>query len=173
MAMLLGNAGVAAILLRAAAAKFVGPSVAASALDELAGGRLRLSGNVVRLVALLELAALALLIARPTRPVGYGAVALLGLSFAVLGAAGLSRGSDRPCGCFGVDYGKPLGAANLITGLTFAAVALVGLLAAPDAGSAAAAAAFTSAVSSGWLLVTNRVAAATAYRSFLRRWGSA
>ncbi|MFJ8544420.1 MauE/DoxX family redox-associated membrane protein [Streptomyces sp. NPDC093586] len=171
--MSLVNAGVAAVLLRAAAAKIVGPAVAASALQELAGGRLRPPDGVVRLVALLELATLVLLVSPTARPVGYGAVAVLGLSFAALGAAGRLRGSDRPCGCFGVDNDKPLGAANMITGLAFAAVALVGLLATPDAGSAATAATLTSAVSSGWLLVTHRAAAATAYRSFLRRWGSA
>ncbi|MFG3154682.1 MauE/DoxX family redox-associated membrane protein [Streptomyces sp. NPDC048219] len=171
--MTLLNAGVAAVLLRAAAAKTVGPSVAASALQELTGGRRRPADIVVRMVALLEVATLVLLIAPATRPVGYGAVAVLGLSFAALGAAGLLRGSDRPCGCFGVDNDKPLGTANVITGLAFAAVALTGLLAGPDAGSAATAATLTSAVSSGWLLVTHRTAAATAYRSFLRRWGSA
>ncbi|MFF1910646.1 MauE/DoxX family redox-associated membrane protein [Streptomyces sp. NPDC058239] len=172
--MTLVNAGVAAVFLRAAAAKTVGPGVAASAVQELLGGRLRPSDNAVRLVAILELATVALLVIPSGRAVGYATTGVLGVLFAVMGMTGKLRGSDRPCGCFGIADSKPLGTANIVSGLVFVAVAVAGLLGpAAGGGTAAMTAVLTSAVSSGWLLVTHRTAARTAYRTFLRRWGSA
>ncbi|MFC9627471.1 MauE/DoxX family redox-associated membrane protein [Streptomyces sp. NPDC056930] len=171
--MTLVNAGVAAVFLRAAAAKTVSPGVAASAVQELLGGRLRPSDNAVRLVAILELAAVALLVIPSVRAVGYVTTGVLGVLFAVMGMTGKIRGSDRPCGCFGIADSKPLGTANIVSGLAFVAVAVAGLLGPAAAGTAAMTALLTSAVSSGWLLVTHRAAARTAYRMFLRRWGSA
>ncbi|GAA1349548.1 MauE/DoxX family redox-associated membrane protein [Streptomyces beijiangensis] len=173
--MIIVNAGVAAVFLRAAAAKAASPGVAASAVQELLGGRPRPSDAAVRLVAVLELATVALLVVPGTRVVGYVITGVLGVLFAGMGTAGKLRGSDRPCGCFGIAESKPLGTANIVSGLLFVAVAVAGLLG-PDAagaGSTATTAVLTSAVSSSWLLATHRTAAQTAYRTFLRRWGSA
>ncbi|MFJ6854154.1 MauE/DoxX family redox-associated membrane protein [Streptomyces sp. NPDC091271] len=173
--MLLVNAGVAAVFLRSAAAKAVSPGVAAAAVHELLGGRLRPADNVVRLVALIEVVTVVLLVAPGARAVAHVITGVLGLLFIVMGTAGKVRGSDRPCGCFGIADSKPLGTANIVSGLVFAAVAVIGLAwpASDGHGGAAETAVLASAVSSGWLLFTHRHATRTAYRNFLRRWGSA
>ncbi|SCF56771.1 hypothetical protein GA0115254_101739 [Streptomyces sp. Ncost-T10-10d] len=49
----------------------------------------------------------------------------------------LIRGSDRPCGCFGIADSKPLGTANIVGGLASVAVAVAGLLGPAAAGTAA------------------------------------
>ncbi|MFE6930904.1 MauE/DoxX family redox-associated membrane protein [Streptomyces sp. NPDC057699] len=174
-AMLLMNSGVAAVFLRSAAAKAVSPGVAASAVHELLGGRRRPAEGIVQLFALLEVVTVALLVAPATRTVAHVITGALGTLFVVMGTAGKLRGSDRPCGCFGIADSKPLGMTNILSGLGFVAVAVAGLsgIAAGGTGTAAETAVLTSAVSSGWLLVTHRDAALTAYRNFLRRWGSA
>jgi Methylamine utilisation protein MauE len=88
---------------------------------------------VVRLAAAAEVAAaIVLLIPMPAvSAVGAAGGALLGLSFAALGVAGMARGSQVPCGCLGHANGRALGGANVVIGLSIVAVMLLCLAVRP------------------------------------------
>lgn len=109
-------AAATALLLQAGVAKFVKPTPLARALAELVGQR-RVPVSVVRLFAGTEVAlALLLVLARDGRLVLL-AVAAVGLSFIVVGAAGKIRATDLPCGCFGTSAGRPFGWSNVAAGV--------------------------------------------------------
>jgi hypothetical protein len=129
----LGNAVAAAILVNAAAAKLVAPERLATALRQLApasiAGWIGLDGEgtgagIARTAAGVEAAAAVGLLVPEVRVPAAALLALLGACFAALGLAGSVRGGTAPCGCFGVDSDRPLGAANVVGGL-----AMVGLAA--------------------------------------------
>jgi methylamine utilization protein MauE len=86
----------AALLAGSALAKLRRPEPAAEALAEL---RLPAPRALVRVASLVELAAAALMVARPA--LGAPLAATLFAGFAVLVLAQLRRGSTRSCGCLG------------------------------------------------------------------------
>jgi hypothetical protein len=124
------NALAAALLLNGGMAKLVSPAQLGRALGELLG-RAGAPPRWVRGSAAVELAVAALLLAEPTRSTGALLTAVLAACFAVLGVAGLARGSDTPCGCFGQAGARPLGLINVLLG---AALMLVYLLNAAASG---------------------------------------
>lgn len=134
----LGIAGLAAILMCAGSAKGAVPSPAAEGLTEL----LRRSRPVpvwfVRVFAVTEIAAAALLMWPTTRPAGLVVIALFGLVFGGLGVVGVVRGGREPCGCFGRVTGRPIGWPNVALGglMLATALALLGLRASTEPATA-------------------------------------
>ncbi|MEV4759742.1 MauE/DoxX family redox-associated membrane protein [Micromonospora sp. NPDC049559] len=154
-----GNVVLATLLIRASAGKLVTPGLTASALSELFPGLMRSGSGIVRATALAEgLAALSTVIATLRLP-GQILVALLGAGFVLLGVAGLLKGSQQPCGCFGASSTRPLGTVNIAAGLLLLLVAAVNFWAPPPAEPANVAAytsMCTAIASIGWLFWSNR-----------------
>ncbi|MQA86078.1 MAG: hypothetical protein GEV03_15970 [Streptosporangiales bacterium] len=120
------NAMVAAVLINSGAAKLVSPVGLRGAAQEVVpafGGGI--TDGLVRAVAGLELVTAAGLLVAMTRMPAVVFVALFGISFAALGAAGAIRGSTTECGCFGRTSGKPLGMTNFFIGLALLPVVLL------------------------------------------------
>ncbi|HEY2241303.1 MAG TPA: MauE/DoxX family redox-associated membrane protein [Streptosporangiaceae bacterium] len=129
-----GDAVVAALLVRSSALKAVTPDVIADALAELSRGRWRPSARAMRAVAGIELTAALAITAPSLRVAAWVITGLLGISFVVLGTAGLLTGSTRPCGCFGAESERPLGVPSVLAGSAFLALAAINIADAGDAG---------------------------------------
>lgn len=145
------------MFLQAGSAKIVRPDISAKALAEvlpLRPGSLRW---MTRVTAIVEVATVFAVVTPPVRPAGLVLVGLLGVAFAALGLAGMLTGSSEPCGCFGAQNEKPLGMANVLSGLVFAAVAAASLWSGVgDESFTAAVALLTTVFSAVWLIVANR-----------------
>src|SRR5687768_3003858 len=148
------NAVLATLLIRAGAGKLVAPGPTGSALAELVPGLARSGQGMVRAIALVEgLAAFSTVVVVLRIP-GQILVLALGASFVALGVAGRMRGSRQPCGCFGGDSMRPLGAGNVAAGALLIVVAVVNFWAPPpaDPTNVAAYTSMCTAVASvGWL----------------------
>jgi hypothetical protein len=157
--LLVMNALLSTVLLRAAAEKLASPSVTAAALREALPRFDVDRAGVIRGAAAIELvAALALAVPVLRRPDAV-LLGLLGLVFAVLGAVGRLRGSRQPCGCFGASSGRPLGWSNLALGVGFIVVAGLNLARGPLSDSdtvAAGGALFAVIASVVWLFWSAR-----------------
>jgi hypothetical protein len=166
------NASVIVLLLRAAPAKLVAPSLTAAALGELRSSRRPPPNNLIRFVAVLELVT-ALAVAIPVlRLPAQSTVALLGLLFLGAGALGMVRGSRRPCGCFGAAGTTPLGIVNVLFGVAFVAAAWLNVVVRDldSAGTMSGNAALVAVIASaGWLIVANRKQVATVIRNVRSR----
>lgn len=117
------NAAAAALLVNSGVVKLVSPAPLRRALRELApvaGGRV--PDPVVRAAGVFEVLAAGGLLATGTRILAAVVIACLGVTFALLGAAGLARRSTTACGCFGQASERPLGATNIVVGLALVAV---------------------------------------------------
>lgn len=164
------DAIVVTLLLRAGSAKLVSPQQAASAIGELRAAGQPASLGFVRLVAAFELTT-ALALAFPwLRTPAHLLVFLFGVVFAGAGAVGVLRGSNRPCGCFGTQTTKPLGAGNVLLGLAFS-LSAAAQLSLPAAATAASVYTALVAVvfSTGWLFVTHRRRARTVLGHIVNR----
>nr|WP_163506428.1 MauE/DoxX family redox-associated membrane protein [Fodinicola acaciae] len=145
------------MFLQAGAAKIVRPGISAKALAEVLPLRAESLRWLTKLTAVAELATVLAVVLPPVRPAGLVLAGTLGLLFAVLGLAGLVTGSSEPCGCFGTQNGKPLGMANVLTGLVFVVVSAVSLwMGAYDETFVATTALLTTVFSAGWLMWANR-----------------
>ncbi len=124
---LLADAGILAL---AGVAKLARPAAAAEFLGSFGLPR---STTLVRVGALVELAAAAVVLVRPGPAAA--AIAVLFSVFALATAWQLRRGSDVPCGCFGSSE-SPSTRAHLVLNLAGAAVALAAAVVPPPAVSA-------------------------------------
>jgi hypothetical protein len=116
----------AGILLCAGAAKMAVPVHLSRALTVLVAALGARARPLVRLVAAAEIGTALALSVPVARDVGAVAAALLGVTFAVVGAVASVRRPGAPCGCFGRAQGRPLGLRNVAFGAVI--VAMSGLL---------------------------------------------
>jgi hypothetical protein len=157
LALAIANAGVASMFLQAGSAKIVRADISAKALAEVLPVRPESLRWMAKVTAIVEIATVFAVVAPPVRPAGLLLVGLLGVVFAGLGLAGVLVGSSEPCGCFGAQNEKPLGMANVLTGLAFVAVAAVSLWSGVgDELFTAVVALLTTVFSAIWLIVANR-----------------
>lgn len=164
-ALLVGaDAAAAALLVRAGTAKAVAPALGAAAVGELLPGRRGrrpVPTALVRALAAVEMA-VALALAVPVlRGPAHLPVLLLGIVFTGAGILGMSRGSTRPCGCFGADSTRPLGVGNVLMGIAILADGVTALRPhgagwAPGGSSSGRVAALTVIVTCCWLLCSYR-----------------
>jgi hypothetical protein len=166
------NASVMVLLLRAAPAKLVAPSLTAAALGELRPHRRPPPVGLIRFVAVLELAT-ALAVAIPaSRLPAQSTVAILGVLFLGAGTLGMVRGGRKPCGCFGATSTSPLGVVNVLFGIAFLAAAWLNIVVRDldDAGTTSTDAALLAIIASAaWLIVANREQAASVIRNVRSR----
>ncbi|MFJ5720944.1 MauE/DoxX family redox-associated membrane protein [Streptomyces sp. NPDC093149] len=169
------DAIVATVLLRSAAAKAVSPGVASAAVGEALGGRAVISPAFVRAVSAWESIAAVALLTPALRWAASALVAVLGLSFALLGAAGSIRGSKVPCGCFGAESARPLGAVNTAVGAFFIAAAAVHAFGPShiDASVLTFTVLLVTILSGAWLILSQRRTGWVVVKNFFRRWESA
>jgi hypothetical protein len=133
---ILAGAVAASVLVNAGMVKLVSPDALLRALRELLPAASALPAAAVRLLAIVELAAGAGLLAPPTRTAAGVLAGVLGIGFAATGAAGRLAGSRAPCGCFGGHGDRPLGVVNVLIGATLVALAaLTIVIAVPPAQS--------------------------------------
>ena len=137
----------AAVLVRAGAAKLARPTETATTFVALG---VPAAGTAARAVPVVELLVATALLAAP-RAGALGAVALL-VPFTAVLARAVAAGSETPCNCFGATRAEPVSWADVVRNL------LLGVLAAaavtsprPVTPSPAAAAVALTAVAAGWL----------------------
>ncbi|MDQ1018611.1 MauE/DoxX family redox-associated membrane protein [Streptomyces afghaniensis] len=155
------DAVVVALLVRGGAAKIVAPALGAAAAGELRPGRGPVPAAVIRALAVVEIAVAVAMALPSLRGPAHVPMAALGLLFAGAGILGLLRGSTEPCGCFGADSTRPLGAGNVLMGVAVLAAAVSGLWvhgvdpSRTDSASAGVAG-LGAIVTGGWLLYSHR-----------------
>jgi hypothetical protein len=165
------DAVIAAQLVRSSALKAVTPDLTADALAELSRGRWRPSGTAMRAVAGIELAAALAITAPSLRVAAWVITGMLGICFIGLGAAGLLKGSTRPCGCFGAESDRPLGVPSVLAGSALLALAAVNIADAGDAemaGAHAGVALVAAVISLAWTLAAHRRQAMAIVNRFAR-----
>jgi hypothetical protein len=163
------DAIVVTLLLRAGSAKLVSPQQAAAAIGELRAAGQPAPIGFVRLLAAFELT-IALALAFPgLRTPAHLLVFLFGVVFAGAGVVGVLRGSNRPCGCFGTQTKKPLGAGNVLLGLAFSLSAAAQLSLPAHAAASVYTALVAVVLSTSWLFVTHRRRARTVLGHIVNR----
>lgn len=166
------NAVVIAILLNAATAKLVAPSLSAAAIGELRSARRPIAVGLVRLLASIELVAAFAVPIPALRMPAQAVVGVLAIGFAGLGTLGVLRGSREPCGCFGSASSHPLGWINVALGLAFLGVVAVNVAVRhPHDASALASdtALLAVALSAAWLISAHRDQARAVVRNAVSR----
>jgi hypothetical protein len=117
------NAIAASLLLNSGIAKTVASGPSRRAVEEIVPVLDEaVIGVVLRVAAIVEIAAAAALSISPPRVPAAAAVSLLGTSFAALGLLGVARHGNAPCGCFGSSSRRPLGWFNVLLGLALTSV---------------------------------------------------
>lgn len=172
------DAVVVALLVRGGAAKLVAPALGAAAAGELRPDRGPVPAAVIRALAVVEIAVAVAMALPSLRGPAHVPLAALGLLFAGAGILGLLRGSTEPCGCFGADSTRPLGASNVLMGaaiLADAASALWvhGVGTSRTDSAAAGVAGLGAIVTGGWLLYSHRKHAYTVVGNLLKQPESA
>lgn len=102
------------VMIWSGAEKLATPDVLARAMAELLSNR-GVSANFVRTFGVIEIAVGTLVNSRWIHA-GAGALAMVGLLFAVFGVVGRIRVVEMPCGCFGSSMDRPLGIQSIGSG---------------------------------------------------------
>ncbi len=140
----------AAVFVRAGAAKLARPAATAATFSALGVPR---AGATARAVPVVELLVAAGLLAGP-RAGAVAALALL-LPFSVVLARSVRRGSVTPCNCFGSARSDPVSAVDLVRNGLLALAAVAGLWAAdPTVPGPGAVAVAVASAGGGLLLLT-------------------
>lgn len=153
------DASASAVLINAGVAKLIAPRPLLRASAEVLAVRHRGIGEpLVRGFGATELTVAVALLVLPARLPAAIAATMLGGCFALIGIAGVLRGSSVPCGCFGGATRQPLGWANVGLGVALAVVWPVNVLAGqlPAQGYSAATALLGSIASAALCLWLNR-----------------
>jgi uncharacterized membrane protein YphA (DoxX/SURF4 family) len=144
----------AAVFVRAGAAKLARPAATATTFAALGVPR---SGVAARAVPVVELLVAAALLAAP-RAGATGALALL-VPFTAVLARAVSNGSQTPCNCFGTARADPVSSTDVVRNVLLAVLA-VAALAAPRPTAPSPAAALVSLVAfAGGLAILRRTRA--------------
>lgn len=130
------NAGIAALLLFAAAAKLVSPAILGQTLRSLTGIAASGRSPVVRMIGGIE-ATVAICLTIPVLRVPSAlAVAVLGVAFIAVGVLARVRHLEEPCGCFGAAASSAPGLLNVVLGLAVLACSTLNLAVRPAVSTA-------------------------------------